>query len=97
MTRCQLEHIISAAAGNADAREIIVIGSQSILRNFPNAPADLTMSMEADVFPKEAPERSILIDGAIRELSLFHETLAIPRTEWTKQPPGFPTDGNTGS
>lgn len=55
-------------------REIIVIGSKSILGSFPNAPAELTMSMEADVFPKEAPERSILIDGAIGELSLFHET-----------------------
>jgi Nucleotidyltransferase of unknown function (DUF6036) len=32
------------------------------------------MSIEADVFPRHAPERSIVIDGAIGELSLFHET-----------------------
>ncbi len=30
--------------------------------------------MEADVFPKEAPQQSIVIDGAIGNLSLFHDT-----------------------
>ena len=67
MTRSQLEHIIRAAAGNVDVRDIVVIGSQSILGSFPNPPPELTMSMEADVFPKDAPERSILTDGAIGE------------------------------
>ena len=74
MMRHQLEHIIRAAAGNADVSDIVVIGSQSILGSHPDAPAELTVSMEADVFPKDAPERSILIDGAIGELSIFHET-----------------------
>ena len=31
MNRAQLEHIIRAAAGNADTNDIIVIGSQAIL------------------------------------------------------------------
>ncbi len=74
MNRHQLEHVIRAAAGNADVRDIVVIGSQSVLGSYPDAPEALTVSMEADVFPKDAPERSILIDGAIGELSLFHET-----------------------
>jgi hypothetical protein len=74
MTRQQLEHIIRAAAATADARDIVVIGSQSILGAYPNPPLELTKSMEADVFPKESPQRSIIIDGAIGELSLFHET-----------------------
>src|SRR5580692_5116764 len=74
MTRHQLEHIIPAAAGNVDLRDIVVIGSQAILASFPNAPPELTRSMEADVFPKDAPDRSILIDGTIGELSLFHQT-----------------------
>jgi hypothetical protein len=30
--------------------------------------------MEADVFPRDRPEDSILIDGAIGELSVFHQT-----------------------
>ena len=74
MTREQLEHIIRAAASTADVRDIVVIGSQAILGTFPDAPPELTESVEADVFPKDAPQRSIVIDGAIGELSLFHET-----------------------
>ena len=74
MNRAQLEHIIRAAAGNADAREIVVIGSQAILGSYPDAPAELLVSMEADVFPKERPADSILIDGGIGERSIFHET-----------------------
>ena len=74
MTRQQLEHVIRAAAATADVKEIVVIGSQSILGVHPNAPAELTISMEADVFPRELPSRSIVIDGAIGEESLFHQT-----------------------
>jgi hypothetical protein len=74
MTRQQLEHLIRASAATVDVRDVVVIGSQSILASFPNPPAELTVSMEADVYPKDAPQRSIVIDGAIGELSLFHET-----------------------
>lgn len=74
MNRHQLEHIIRAAAGNADTSDIVVIGSQAVLGTFPDAPEELTASMEADVFPRDAPANSILIDGAIGELSVFHET-----------------------
>ena len=74
MTRQQLEHIIRAAAGTADVHDIVVIGSQSILGTYPNAPAELTESTEADVFPRDTPERAIVIDGAIGEESLFHQT-----------------------
>jgi len=74
MTRHQLEHIIRAAAATADVRDIVVIGSQAILGSCPDAPPELTESLEADVFPKDSPQRSIVIDGAIGELSMFHET-----------------------
>jgi hypothetical protein len=74
VNREQLEHIIRAAAGNADAADIVIIGSQAILGSCPNAPFELTRSMEADVFPKDQPEDAILIDGAIGERSVFHET-----------------------
>ena len=52
----------------------MVIGSQSILAQFPNAPSDLLASMEADVFPLHRPDLSIQVDGAIGERSIFHET-----------------------
>lgn len=70
----QLEHIIRASAGNADTSDIVVIGSQAVLGTYPDAPEELTASTEADVFPRDAPANSILIDGAIGELSVFHET-----------------------
>ena len=74
MTREQLEHVIRAAARIADATEIVVVGSQALLGEFPAAPAELLESMEADVYPRDHPERADLIDGAIGELSPFHET-----------------------
>jgi len=73
MTRSELEHIIRAAGSIADDTEIVVIGSQSVLGQFPDAPAALLRSMEADVFPHQYPERSDLVDGAIGEGSQFHE------------------------
>jgi hypothetical protein len=72
--RVDLEHIIRAAAEIADDDEILVIGSQAILGSFPNAPKELLVSTEADVFPKNRPDRSDLIDGSIGEGSPFHET-----------------------
>jgi len=74
MNRQQLEHVIRAAAANVNTRDIVIVGSQAILGTFPAAPDHLVQSMEADVFPRDAPERSIVIDGAMGELSLFHET-----------------------
>jgi hypothetical protein len=74
MTRAQLEHLIRAAADIADDDEIVIIGSQAILGQFPNAPAALLVSNEADVYPRNRPERADLIDGSIGELSPFHDT-----------------------
>lgn len=73
MTRSELEHVIRAAGAIAQDREIIVIGSQAVLGQFPQAPKILLASMEADVFPRSRPERADLIDGAIGEGSRFHE------------------------
>lgn len=74
MTREQLEHLIRAAAVIADDEEIVVIGSQAILGQFPQAPDLMRVSMEADIFPLNHPERSDLIEGSIGELSPFHQT-----------------------
>jgi hypothetical protein len=70
----QLEHIIRAAAVIADDDELVIIGSQSILGAYPAAPEELLVSAEADLYPKNYPERADLIDGSIGELSPFHET-----------------------
>jgi hypothetical protein len=74
MTRQQLEHIIRAACTIADDSEVIIIGSQAVLGQYPDAPAELLVSIEADVYPRNHPDRAELIEGAIGELSMFHET-----------------------
>jgi Nucleotidyltransferase of unknown function (DUF6036) len=74
MTREQLEHLIRAAAVIAADDSIVVIGSQAILGQFPDAPEPMRLSVEADLFPLNHPERAEVIDGSIGELSPFHET-----------------------
>ncbi len=74
MKRVDLEHLIRACADIADDDEIVVIGSQAILGSFPFPPPELTVSSEADVYPKNHPERWEVIDGAIGEGSPFHDT-----------------------
>lgn len=74
MKRADLEHIIRAAAAITNEYEIVVIGSQSILGAVPSPPEDLTLSMEADVYPLRRPHLSDLIDGAIGEGSTFEES-----------------------
>jgi hypothetical protein len=74
MTRAQLEHLIRAAAVISTDNTIVVVGSQAILGQFPEAPASMRVSMEADLFPFHLPERADVIDGSIGELSPFHQT-----------------------
>ena len=73
MKRSELEHLIRAAGSIANDSEIVVIGSQSILGQFPDAPPLLLVSAEADLYPLHHPELSDLIDGSIGEGSAFHE------------------------
>ena len=49
MTREQLEHLIRAAAPLVEDDDIVVIGSQAVLGQFPSAPAQMRVSIEADV------------------------------------------------
>jgi hypothetical protein len=71
MTRAALEHVIRAAAVITDTDEVIVIGSQSVLGPFPDAPAELLVSNEADVYTPGKSDSSDLIDGTIGEGSPF--------------------------
>lgn len=74
MNRAQLEHILRACSAITMQEDFIVIGSQAILGSHQEAPPDLLVSMEADVYPRADLDASRLIDGAIGEGSLFHET-----------------------
>jgi hypothetical protein len=95
MRRDELEHVIGAAATVTGEHEIVVIGSQAILGQFPDAPDALLFSQEADVYPRAHPEKAIQIDGAMGDSSQFHETFGYyahgvgPKT--AKAPTGWET------
>lgn len=74
MRREDLEHVVKAAAEITGDTEIVVVGSQAILGQHPEAPESLLVSIEADVYPRNQPEKAIDIDGAIGDGSRFHET-----------------------
>lgn len=74
MRRSQLEHVLRACGAILDEEVLIVIGSQAVLASIPEPPAELTVSAEADLYPRDAPEKADLITGSIGEFSLFHET-----------------------
>jgi Nucleotidyltransferase of unknown function (DUF6036) len=78
MNRAQLEHVLRAAATVADDPNVLVIGSQSILGTFGESllPLEATTSIEADLAFVDDPDgiKSDRVDGAIGELSRFHES-----------------------
>ena len=74
MNRTQLEHIIRAASQISADTEIVVIGSQSIHALDMKLPPIAYLSQEADVYPRNHPDRADDVDGAIGELSPFHMT-----------------------
>ena len=74
MQRPQREHIIRAAAGITGTYEFVLIGSQAVLGQFPNPPAELLGSIEAELFSLRNPKDADLIDSSIGEASPFHQT-----------------------
>lgn len=74
MTRTQLEHILRAAGSITGCAEFVVIGSQAVLGSVSNPPDALLVSIEADLFTLRDPADADAIDGAIGELSSFHQT-----------------------
>lgn len=78
MNREQLEHVLRAASQIADEPDVLVIGSQAVLGGLPEdrLPVEATTSIEVDVTFFDDPDdtKSDLVDGAIGELSAFHQT-----------------------
>jgi hypothetical protein len=71
--RADLEHVLRAASAITNQKDFIIVGSQAVLGQFPEAPAELLVSDEVDIYPRDRPDLSDLIDGAIGELSFFHD------------------------
>lgn len=78
MKRSDLAHILRAASSVACDPDIVVIGSQAILGSFSedDLPIEATRSVEADIAFINDPDshKADLVDGAIGELSSFHES-----------------------
>jgi len=74
MTREELEHVIRASGEITNQYEFVIVGSQSMLGPVPNPEEVFTVSMEADIYPLQAPELADEIDGAIGEGSRFHRS-----------------------
>lgn len=72
----QLRHLLRASAQIVGDDQFIVIGSQSILGKYPNAPVELLWSTEADLISKNNPRQTDKLDS-IGELSEFHQTRGI--------------------
>jgi len=76
--RDQLEHVLRAACSIAESEVALVIGSQAILASFADdeLPRAAVSSIEVDVAFFDDPDdaKSDQVDGAIGELSPFHET-----------------------
>ncbi len=94
MRRAELEHVIRAAADVAGDEELIVIGSQAILGQFPDAPESMLVSREADIYPKNHPERADEIDGSLGDGSYFDSSFGYYAhavgPETAKAPAGWP-------
>lgn len=77
MNREQLAHILRAASQIADETDVVVIGSQAILGSYDESqlPEEAIGSIEVDVtfFDDLDATKSDKVDGAIGELSRFHE------------------------
>jgi uncharacterized nucleotidyltransferase DUF6036 len=72
VNREEFEHVVRAAADVVDD-DVVVIGSQAILAQHPDAPPELLRSAELDVFPRTKLEVADEIDGALGDGSPFYE------------------------
>lgn len=69
-----LHHVVAAAAQIVGEEEFVIVGSQAILGTYPHAPEELLRSMEADMYPRRAPDKAIDIEGSLGDGSAFHQT-----------------------
>ena len=74
MKRDELEHVLRAAGAITGVSTWVIVGSQAILGAVPDAPLELLVSQEVDLYAPDNEQASDLVDGSIGEKSPFHET-----------------------
>jgi len=65
--------VLRACGAITQRRDFVIIGSQAILGEHPDAPACLKVSREVDIYPLDLPDLADLMDGSIGEGSMFEE------------------------
>ena len=68
MKRHELEHILRACAGTTGRDRFIAVGSPAVLGQFPDAPAELLVSREVDVYCPGDPEATDFVSLAFSAL-----------------------------
>ena len=74
MKRDELEHVLRAAGAITGVSTWVIVGSQAILGAMPDAPVELLVSQEVDLYAPANDAASDLVDGSIGESSPFHES-----------------------
>jgi len=74
MKRDELEHVLRAAGAITGVSNWVIVGSQAILGSVPDAPDELLVSQEVDLYAPANEAASDLVDGSIGESSPFHES-----------------------
>lgn len=74
MKRDDLEHVLRAAGAITGVTTWVIVGSQAILGAVANAPEELLVSQEVDLYAPADEAASDLVDGSIGEKSPFHES-----------------------
>ena len=69
----ELAHLLRAAGSIINEKQFIVVGSQSVIGKYPNAPEELLRSNEVDLIAKNKPKETERLN-TIGELSQFHQT-----------------------
>ena len=77
MKRSQLEHLIRAAADITGEREFVIIGSQAVLGQFPNAPDPLAERIRT--IRIDPPEKREYIEALVHRQQRLHDTGKRPR------------------
>ena len=73
VNRESLEHVIRAAGAIAETGDLVILGTLSVLGKHPDAPREVLLSEDFDLYPLDDPEKAELIDGTIGEMSPFHD------------------------
>ena len=99
MNREDFDHALRAAASVLDESELLVIGSQAIHGSIGGElfeEAERSVEVDIAVFDDPDSAKADLIDGAIGEASMFHETFGFMQRGSARPPRRFPRAGRIG-